>query len=94
MYLLDEKLKKKTRIEKKVMFCHFYAKFSFSLLGFKSYGGKNFLEEMIEAKLHCCRPARNWFVVYILLKTAFLQISMQFILTICFNLIHSKSCLS
>lgn len=94
MYLLDEKLKKKTRIEKKVMFCHFYAKFSFRLLGFKSYGRKNFLEEMIEAKLHCCRPAQKLVCCIYTAKTAFLQISMQFILTICFDLIHSKSCLS
>lgn len=65
--------KKKNKNRKKVMFCHFYAKFSFCLLSFKSYGGKNFLEEMIEAKLHCCRPARNWFVVYILLKQHFFR---------------------
>lgn len=76
------------------MFCHFYAKFSFSLLGFKSYGGKNFLEEMIEAKLHCCRPAQKLVCCINTAKTAFLQISMQFILMICFDLIHSKSCLS
>lgn len=42
MYLLDENLKKNKNRKKKLMFCHFYAKFSFSLLGFKSYGGKLF----------------------------------------------------
>lgn len=59
MYLLDEKLKKKTRIEKKAHVLSFLCKVQLQFAWLQVLWGENFLEEMIEAKLHCCRPAQK-----------------------------------
>lgn len=93
MYLLDEKLKK-NKNRKKGHVLSFLCKVRLQFAWLQVLWGENFLEEMIEAKLHCCRPARKLVCCIYTAKTAFLQISMLFILTICFDLIHSKSCLS
>lgn len=93
MYLLDEKLKKNKNRKKRSCFVIFMQSLASVCLA-SSLMGENFLEEMIEAKLHCCCPAQKLVCCIYTAKTAFLQISMQFILTICFDLIHSKSCLS
>lgn len=94
MYLLDEKLKKNKNRKKSSCFVIFMQSLASVCLASSLMGEKNFLEEIIEAKFHCCRPARKLVCCIYTAKTAFLQISMQFILTICFDLIHSKSCLS